>query len=77
MIYCTSPILILSFIIFLIRLFWHSFILNICLSAVAVAFTVRGAKSYFNSLVTEDKKYLILYPVMLFYVFVATYISMA
>lgn len=76
-IYCTSPILILSFVIFIIRLFWHSFILNICLSVFAVTFTVRGAQLYFRELVREDKKYLVLYPVILFYVFLATYMSMA
>jgi hypothetical protein len=77
MIYWTSPILVLTLLVFLLRLFFRSFVVNMCLSAVAVAFTVRGAKEYFKSLVPEDKRYLILYPIILFYVFLATYISMA
>jgi len=68
---------VLSFAVFIVRLFYHSFLLNIILSAVAVAFTLRGAHFYFRSLVGEDKKYLVLYPILLFYVFLATYISMA
>jgi hypothetical protein len=77
MIYCTSPILLLTVVVFILRLFFRSFLLNMGLSVFAVAFTVRGAKEYFKSLVVEDKRYLILYPVVLFYVFLATYISMA
>jgi len=76
-IYCTAPVLVLSFVVFLVRLLYHSFVLNIVLSLVAVAFTLRGANFYFRSLVGEDKKYLVLYPILLFYVFLATYISMA
>lgn len=77
MIYCTSPILLLTLVVFILRLLFRSFLLNLGLSVLAVGFTVRGAKSYFQSLVPEDKRFLILYPVILFYVFLATYISMA
>lgn len=75
--YCTAPILVLSLGIFLIRLAIHSFLLNLLLSTVAVVFTVRGTHIYFGSLVRADRKFLVLYPIALFYVFLAVYISMA
>lgn len=77
LVYCTSPILLLAVLLTLLKLFVRSFLLNIALSLLAVAFTVRGAQGYFKSLVPTDKQYLILYPVVLFYVFLASYVSMA
>lgn len=50
-IYCTAPILLLSLVVFIVRLVYHSFIVNLALSAVAVGFTLRGAQFYFRSLV--------------------------
>jgi hypothetical protein len=55
----------------------HSFLANLGLSIIAVAFTVRGTQIYFGGLVRADRKYLVLYPITLFYVFLAVYISMA
>lgn len=68
--------MLLSVAVFVVRLFYHSFLLNLVLSAIAVSFTLRGAHFYISNLVSEDKKLLALYPVLLFYVFLATYISM-
>lgn len=76
-IYCTTPILLVSAIIFVLRLLYYSFVINLILSILAVMFTLRGARYYFQSLVREDRRFLVLYPVLLFYIFLATYISMA
>ena len=76
-IYCSAPIMIFSVVSFILRLFLKSFILDLVLAAGAVALTIRGTRGYFSSLVDNDKKRLMLYPVLLFYVFLATYIAMA
>jgi hypothetical protein len=69
--------MIFSIVSFILRLFLKSFVLDLILGGVSVALTIRGTKGYFTSLVEHDKKRLMLYPVLLFYVFLATYIAMA
>ena len=69
--------MIYSVVCLILRFFLKSFLLDILLAAVAVTLTIRGTKGYFTSLVDQDKKRLMLYPVLLFYVFIATYIAMA
>lgn len=76
-IYCSAPIMIYSIICFVLRIFVKLFIVDLVLAVVAVFLTIRGTKGYFTSLVDQDKKRLMLYPVLLFYVFLATYIAMA
>ena len=76
-IYCSAPIMMFSIISFILRLIYKSFVIDLILGAIAVFLTIRGTKGYFTSLVDQDKKRLMLYPVLLFYVFLATYIAMA
>lgn len=76
-IYCSAPIMAFSVVSFVLRLFLQSFVLDMVLAAGAVALTIRGTRGFFLSLVEEDKRRLMLYPVLLFYVFLATYIAMA
>jgi hypothetical protein len=50
-IYCTAPILVLAFVVFVTRLLYQSFLLNLGLSTIAIYFTLRGAQFYFRTLV--------------------------
>ncbi len=75
--YCTAPMAILSLLLLLVQLLYRRFLLNLLISGIAVAMTLRATRIYFESSVPENKKYLVLYPVALFYLFLAVYISMA
>lgn len=53
-----------------------SFLLNLILAGGALAFVMRTNKGLFKSLVVADKQWLSLYPVFLFYTFMALFIAM-
>lgn len=74
-IYCSTPIMFLSIAVFLLKYF-QSFFINLILAAGALAFVMRTNKGLFKSLVVADKQWLSLYPVFLFYTFMALFIAM-
>ena len=75
-IYCSTPIMFLSIIVFIMNLIFHYFFINLLLAVSALAFIIRSNKGLFKSLIAGDKQYLSLYPVFLFYTFMCLFIAM-
>jgi len=74
--YCSSPIMFLSFMVFIMNLLIRSFFINLSMGIFALLFTLRCNLNYFKTLNTADKQLLSLYPVLLFYTFICLFISM-
>ncbi len=74
-IYCSTPIMLLSLAVFILK-FFHSFLINLLLAGGALAFVMKTNKGLFKSLIVADKQWLSLYPVFLFYTFMALFIAM-
>lgn len=75
-IYCSSPIMILSIVVFFMNLILHWFLLNLLLAVGALVFIIRSNKGLFKELVNADRQILSLYPVFLFYTFMCLFIAM-
>ena len=75
-IYCSTPIMLLSIVVFIMNLLLHWFLLNLLLAVGALMFILRNNKGLFKSLVAGDRQYLSLYPVLLFYTFMCMFIAM-
>ena len=75
-IYCSTPIMLLSIVVFLMNLMLHWFLLNLLLAVGALWFILRNNKGLFKSLVAGDRQYLSLSPVLLFYTFMCMFIAM-
>lgn len=75
-VYCSTPIMLLSIAVFLMNVILHSFLLNLVLAGGALAFILKTNKGLFKSLVAEERQYLSLYPVFLFYTFMCLFIAM-
>jgi hypothetical protein len=75
-IYCSTPILLLAAGVFLMNWLLQSFLLNLLLAAGALAFVVQTNRGLFKSFIVQDRQLLSLYPVFLFYTFMALFIAM-
>ena len=75
-IYCSTPIMLLSVVVFVMNILLHWFLINLLLAVGALAFILRNNKGLFKSLVAGDRQYLSLYPVLLFYTFMCLFIAM-
>lgn len=75
-IYCSTPIMLLSVAVFLMNWVLGSFLVNLLLAGGALAFVMKTNKGLFKSFVVEDRQLLTLYPVFLFYTFMALFIAM-
>ncbi len=74
--YCSSPIMLYSLMVFLMNMLIRSFFINLAMGIFALLFTLKCNLSYFQSLNSPDKQLLSLYPVLLFYTFICLFISM-
>lgn len=75
-IYCSTPIMVLSIAVFVMNLIVHSFLINLALGGTAMYFVLQRNKDLFNSMISGDKQFLTLYPVLLFYTFMCIFIAM-
>jgi hypothetical protein len=75
-IYCSTPVMLLSVAIFLMNEIIHSFILNLILAAGAIWFVARTNRKFFESFMPADRKLLGLYPVVLFYAYMCIFLAM-
>lgn len=74
--YCSSPIMFLSFMVFIMNMLIRSFFINLAMGVFALLFTLRCNLNYFKQLNAAEKQLLSLYPVLLFYTFITLFISM-
>ena len=75
-IYCSTPIMVLSVVVFLLNLVLHWFLLNLLLGVGALVFTVKNNRGLFGYLMKGERENLSLYPVCLFYTFMCLFIAM-
>ena len=75
-IYCSTPIMMLAIVVFVMNILLHSFLINLMLAIGALVFILRSNKGLFESIVNKERQFLSLYPVLLFYTFMCLFISM-
>jgi hypothetical protein len=75
-IYCSTPIMLLSIVIFLMNILFKSFLLNLIFSIGSLLFVLKTNKGLFESFIPAERKLLGLYPVLLFYTFMCIFLAM-
>lgn len=75
-IYCSSPVMLLSVGVFVSNWLLGSFLVNLLLAGGALGFVMRTNKGLFKTFIVQDRQLLSLYPVFLFYTFMALFIAM-
>mmetsp|Transcript_28043 Transcript_28043/g.24749 ORF Transcript_28043/g.24749 Transcript_28043/m.24749 type:complete len:168 (+) Transcript_28043:248-751(+) len=76
--YCVFPILLASILITLIELGIElPLIVNLPICALALFWAVSSAVGFMKALVNEEKKYLAVYPVILFYLSLSWFVLIA
>ena len=68
--------MLLSVGVFLMNWLLQSFLANLLLAGAALAFVLKTNRGLFKSFIVEDRQLLSLYPVFLFYTFMALFIAM-